>query len=171
MLALAHVFNLCSSSLTGRRRREGKTDMARRSPALPVLRLGALALLASVAACSQPQAPEPPAAPVAEAAPVLLGGDPLEPELHAPPAVMAEARRPGWGTMEPIPNPSEYAEAGRDNPPYRLIGPTLAEPVRQARRATPAVRVAARVRPTPVANRSRVHHVIMPGRRPAPPVG
>lgn len=137
-----------------------------------MLRSAALLLTAAaLTACGQPQPVEPPPLPpTAEAPPVLLGADPLEPELHAPGSatapVLAEARRPGWGTMSPIPNPPEYAAS--DAPLYRLIGPTVAEPVRRAQRRTPATRVAARLRATPAATRPRVQHVIMPGTRPAP---
>lgn len=133
-----------------------------------------LVTAAALTACGQPQPPEPPPLPppppTAEAEPVLLGADPFAPELHAPEALpgaaLAEARRPGWGTMAPIPNPPEYAAS--DQPPYRLIGPTLAEPVRRAQRPTPAARVAARLRPTPAAARPRVRHILLPGTRPGP---
>jgi hypothetical protein len=102
--------------------------------------------------------------------PVLLGADPFKPELHAPAQTAQPARRPGWGTMDPIPNPGEFAAVDRKNPPYRLIGPTIVEPQR-AQRETPAVRVATRIRAAEPVAKVRVRHVIMPGARPAASAG
>lgn len=160
----------------------------RRASVLPGV--SAILLALALSACGRPQPPEPPAALAggAEAPPELLGGPPVEfaeAEAPQPPSVLAlEARRPGWGTMAPIPNPPEGARHARASladerelgpAPYRLIGPTL--PPRYASKAGPTLRTDAgsgvargmRIVPEPGAGQSgrkgRVRHWIVPASR------
>ena len=96
-----------------------------RSPLLTVA--GLLLLTSGIAACGMPQSTEP-AAPVAtlEAPAELLGGPDIKAEMPAMQQAQAaptETRRPGWGTMAPIPNP----EDGGRRATYLAIGPTAAQ--------------------------------------------
>lgn len=148
--------------------------MASRHLPVRAVRAATLLALGSLGACGMPQASDPaPPQLEAEAPPVLLGAP--EAPAPAPAIVQAEpARRPGWGTMAPIPNPTKYA-AG--NPPYRLIGPTAPEspalaenrsPPRQAVRRRPIGTRIVQAEAPPTAGRAkpRVRHWIMPARNP-----
>lgn len=116
----------------------------------------ALALAVAVSACGMPQATEPTAAVPAVQEPMeLLGGPDGEQSrlAEAPSELSAPARRPGWGTMAPIPNPGEDGPGLRASgeTSYRVIGPASPEPLRAqapshaGRRAAP-VRSGSRVR-------------------------
>ena len=101
----------------------------------------ALAAAATVAACGMPGAPPPATSEAAaEAPPELLGGPDATVALAvaAAPEQPAPARRPGWGTMAPIPNPDEPSAMRASAAPYRLVGPDAldaGEPVRAQARA------------------------------------
>ena len=133
------------------------------APSAHIPSFAALLALGLLGACGMPQAadPAPPPELASAAGPRLLGG--LEPELKAASVAPAPARRPGWGTMAPIPNPPATTEFASATPAYRLIGPTApaadtalaqapAAPLRETEAKTPA---GARTKP-------RIRHWILP---------
>jgi hypothetical protein len=115
-------------------------------------------------ACGMPQASDPAPAPQAlETPPVLLGG--LDAEVKAASAMPATARRPGWGTMDPIPNPTPTREFASATPPYRLIGPTSPE-ANTTLALAPQAREPGAEAPRGTRGKPRVRHLIVPVRNP-----
>ena len=150
---------------------------------LPFALVGVFVAAGALSGCGMPgQSAPAQATQVVEAAPELLGGvegtSAQASEVSQAMINPEPARRAGWGTMAPIPNPDEegtrLAAAESRSAPYRVIGPAVPErqiarrPSDRARLATlqpqPATKVnASAVPPRPVrAAGPRIRHWIIP---------
>ena len=133
------------------------------APSAHIRPCAALLMLGLLGACGMPQAPDPAPPPelAAQPAPTLLGG--VGPEVKAASSAPPQARRPGWGTMAPIPNPPAPTELASATPPYRLIGPTAPADTALAQGPAPLRETGARTPPGTRA-KPRIRHWIIPVR-------
>lgn len=143
----------------------------------PCCRLWSGCVCIGLTGCGMPQPPEPTdtTAEASEAVELLGGPAGTIVELAAADASAVSsplpARRPGWGTMAPIPNP-ENEQLQAQSAPYRLIGPRAPESQfadaggKQAERTKPQRLTRWRIIETVSArspgSKCRVHHLILP---------